>query len=76
MATYPSCNGPADVVPEESYGEADVALFQRIESVVHDEQLPRLTSHRLWATLSNVPERGLRPDLLLPVVNAILPQIR
>ena len=77
MATCPSCNGPADVVPGESYGEADVALFQRIESVMPEEQLSRLTSHRLWATLSNVAERGRRPDLLLlPVVDAILPWIR
>ena len=72
MATCPFCDGPADVVPGESYGEADVALFETSASIVHDEQLSRPTSHQLWATLSNVPERGRRPDLLLlPVVDAI-----
>jgi hypothetical protein len=72
IGTCPFCDGPADVVPGESYDEADVALFETIASIVHDEQLSRVASHRLWATLSNVSERGRRPDrLLLPVVAAI-----
>src|SRR5688572_11774047 len=58
MAMCPSCNGPADIVPGESYGEADLALFETIASIVHDEQLSRLTSHQRWATLSNVAERA------------------
>ncbi|HKY34883.1 MAG TPA: hypothetical protein VJN18_02985 [Polyangiaceae bacterium] len=71
-ATCPFCHGPADVVPGESYKAEDVGLFDTIESVIHAAQLPRLSSHRLWVVLSNVPERGRRPDLLLlPVVDAM-----
>jgi hypothetical protein len=70
--TCPSCGGPADVVPGESYQVDDVALFARLEGVVRDSQLPRLASHRLWTILNNVVERTRRPDLLLlPVVKAM-----
>jgi hypothetical protein len=71
-ATCPFCNGPAEIVPGESYRAEDVALFEKIASAVHCEQLSGVASHRLWAILSNVSERAGRPELLLlPVVDAI-----
>jgi hypothetical protein len=68
----PFCGGAAEVVPGESYRAEDSALFEKLERVVHDQQLARLRSHQLWTILSNVSERGRRPELLLvPVVDAI-----
>ena len=72
VATCPFCKEPAEVVPGESYRAEDDALFERIEGAVLAAHLPELASQRLWATLSNVSERGRRPDLLLlPVVEAM-----
>jgi hypothetical protein len=66
------CAAPAHVFPGESYRAEDSALFEKIEHEVHAAQLSERTSQELWATLSNVPERRRRPDLLLlPVVVAI-----
>ena len=72
VAKCPSCGGVSVVVPGESYQADDVALFDRIERALREKQLSRLASHRLWAILSNVPERARRPDLLLfPIVDAM-----
>ena len=72
VAKCPSCGGFSVVVPGESYHVDDVALFERIEGAVRESQLSRLASHRLWAILSNVPERARRPDsLLAPIVDAM-----
>jgi hypothetical protein len=71
-ARCPFCGGPAAVIPGESYQAEDAALFQRIERVLHNRRLSRLTSQGLWTILSNVSERGRRPNfLLLPVVDAV-----
>lgn len=71
-ARCPFCNELGAIIPGESYQADDVVLFERIESIVHVRQLTRVTSHGLWATLSNVSERARRPDLLLlPVVDAM-----
>ena len=76
IATCPFCDCPAEIVPGESYRADDVALFERIASVVHGEQLSGLASHRLWAILSNVSERGRRPELLLLPVFEAMPALR
>ncbi|HXK19251.1 MAG TPA: hypothetical protein VNG33_15665 [Polyangiaceae bacterium] len=71
-ATCRFCSEPAQVVPGETYRAEDIGLFERIESAVYAAQLAQLPSQRLWATLSEVAERGRRPDLLLrPVINAM-----
>lgn len=68
----PYCHGAACVVPGESYQSGDVARFERIESIVRGAQLPERVWTRLWATLSNVPERARRPELLLlPVIDEL-----
>jgi hypothetical protein len=71
-ATCPFCGGPAHVVPGETYRAEDVELFERIERAIRVAQLAELSSRRLWATLSDVAERGRRPEqLLLPASDAI-----
>lgn len=69
------CNGPACVVPGESYRTRDLSPFERIEGAVHTAQLSDVTSQRLWATLGNVPERRRRPELLLRAVLDALPRL-
>jgi hypothetical protein len=60
------------VLPGESYHAGDVSCFERIERIVAAGRLPERVWTRLWATLSNVPERARRPDvLLLPVVDEL-----
>jgi hypothetical protein len=66
------CEGPAHILPGESYRADDVLFFERIERAMHGAHVPEHVSNRLWATLSNVSERWRRPDvLLLPVVDAV-----
>jgi hypothetical protein len=72
VATCPACNEPAHVVPGETYRAEDVALFEKIESTMREADLAESTSRRLWAILSNVSDRGRRPELLLlPVVDTL-----
>lgn len=71
-STCPHCHGPARIVPGESYQPGDVPNFERIENAVRAARLPERVWTRLWATLSNVPERARRPEvLLLPVIDEL-----
>jgi hypothetical protein len=76
IARCPYCDGPAAVLPGESYQAKDRALFESIASVVHGEQLTALASYQLWAILSNVAECELRPHLLLLPVFEAMPAVR
>jgi hypothetical protein len=70
--TCPFCHDAAHIVPGETYRTNDLELFEKLESAIHVAQLSELSSQRLWTTLSDVCERGRRPELLLlPVVDAI-----
>jgi hypothetical protein len=72
LATCQFCQGPADVVPGESYRADDIPLFDKIEGAIFAAQPAEQLSQRLWVTLSNVEERSRRPELLvLAVVHAI-----
>ena len=71
------CDGPARVVPGESYRAEDVSLFERIERAVHAAQLSERASQQLCNALNSASERGRHPDLLLhPAVVSALPALR
>jgi hypothetical protein len=60
----------------DSYRAKDLALFDRIASVIHREQPSTLASYQLWAILSDASERRVRPHLLLLPVFDALPALR
>jgi hypothetical protein len=71
-STCQFCQGPAHVVPGESYRADDIPLFDRIESTISAAQPSEQVSRRLWVTLSDVSQRSLRPqDLLAAVVDEL-----
>lgn len=66
------CQSTASILPGERYNTSDVALFERVESIVQAAPLPERVWNRLLATLSDVSERSRRPEaLLLPVVEEL-----
>lgn len=71
----PSCHGRAEVVPGECYREEDCLLFEKVERAVFRAQLTEQTSYRVWATLSNVPERARRPKQLLNALVDTVPSL-
>lgn len=75
-ATCQFCQGPAAVVPGESYRADDIPLFDKIESAIFAAQPPEQISQRLWDTLSNVSERSRRPEMLVRAVVDAIPGLQ
>jgi len=69
------CGEPVDVVPSETYGEHDVALFERIDAAFRRAKLSRQDLLATWASTSDVELRTRAPDSVLLRVLDQLPQL-
>jgi hypothetical protein len=60
-----TCGGPTSVLPGQTYGEGDVALFERIQAAVLATPLGRRTAERVEKELRDVAVRGDSPEAVL-----------
>jgi hypothetical protein len=74
----PSCRGcsaPTAFLPGESYGETDVALFDRIEDAIRPLPLSRRTAERVVTELRDVALRTEAPEAILLRIVDFLPSL-
>jgi hypothetical protein len=70
-----NCGAPTAFVPGESYTEADVPLFERIEAAIHPVPLSRRTAERVVTELRDVALRAEAPEAILLRIVDFLPSL-
>ena len=68
-----TCGTPTEVLPGETYCEADVALFERIEPEVRTAVLSRRAAEHIVAELRDVAVRAESPESVLLRILDFLP---
>lgn len=72
-ASCPTCGTPTVVLPGETYSEADVGLFERIEPEVRGAVLSRRAAEHIVAELRDVSARSESPEAVLLRIMDFLP---
>ena len=70
-----SCGAKTAFLPGESYGESEVALFERIEEAIRPLVISRRTAERVVAELRDVALRAEAPEAILLRIVDFLPSL-
>ena len=75
VAACPRCSSSVAVVPGEAYRAADVPLFKRIESIIHDSELSPEDGGRIVNALTDVTRRIRHPERCMLTVVKLIPSL-
>jgi hypothetical protein len=73
--TCQRCGARANVVPGEAYHERDVALFDKLEAVVHRAQLSEQDANVIAFMLNDLADRTQAPDIVISRLLGFLPEL-